>query len=280
MRKVSIHPVFILFCLLLLLSGKGVELGAAAIAVTVHECGHYYFAKKKGFTLKALSLMPYGAVMYADNGLPDKIGWEIALAGPAVNLLFSLALGALWWFVPALYPPTKYLFFANLSIGVFNLLPCYPLDGSRILLCLVDKKKRCLLVLRVLGYVFGTVTGVLFFVGLFFRPAPNLLLLSIMFFIGASTEVKKEMFRVSLVENYFINDLTKPIEEKTVCVLADLPLKRLVENLSGRYSYRIRVIDEGKEIAFLEGKAIENMFYADGDRTVGEYLIQNNLVGV
>ena len=280
MRKINIHPVFALFCLILLIDGKGVELGATVFAVTIHECGHYYYAKRKGFRLKNLSLMPYGAVMYAENGLPDKVGWEIALAGPAVNLFFALTLGALWWFFPALYPVTKHLFFADLCIGAFNLLPCYPLDGSRIILCLTDKKMLCLRLMRGLGILFGAASLVLFIVGLFYYPTLDPLFLSVMFFMGATTEVKKEMFRVALSDNYFMNDLTAPIEEKTICVLSSLPLKKLIDGLDGRFLYRVKVIQEGKEIALLEGKAIENVFYADGSATVEEYLSQNKRVGV
>ena len=140
MQKIRIHPLFVLLCLILLLGGKGLTLGAAAIAVTIHELGHKICAKRRGFLLQGLSLMPYGAVMYAEDGLPDKDGWVIALAGPAVNLLFSLLLSSLWWFFPVVYTLTKELFWANVGIGAFNLLPCYPLDGSRILLCLTEKK--------------------------------------------------------------------------------------------------------------------------------------------
>ena len=54
----------------------------------------------------------------------------------------------------------------------------------------------------------------------------------------------------------------------------------LLSTLGGRYLYRIFVVKGDKEIAYLEGQAIENLFLADRSKTVEEYLDQNNLVGV
>lgn len=266
-----------LFCLVLLLNGKGVDLGAAAIAVTVHELGHKLLAKQRGFVLTGLSLMPYGAVMYAEDGLPDKDGWMIALAGPAVNFFLSLFISALWWFFPLLYPLTKELFFANISIGVFNLLPCYPLDGSRILLCLTAKKKLLLKLMKGFGFLLGIASAALFIVSLFYTLSIQLLFLSVMFFVGATSDIKNETYRVLLSENYFFNDLSIPVEEKTVYVRSDVKIRKLLSSLDGKNLYRIKVVKDGQELALLKGKPLEEMFYADGDTTIEQYLSQRQI---
>ncbi|MBO4538820.1 MAG: site-2 protease family protein [Clostridia bacterium] len=280
MQKIRIHPLFIALCLFLLVVGKGFELGASALAVAAHECGHFFSAKKRGFVLKDLSLMPYGAVMYAEDGLPDRDGWAVALAGPAVNLLVCATIGTTWWFFPQLYPATKTLFIVNAGIGLFNLLPCYPLDGGRILLSLAKNKKRCLLLLRGCGYFFGVACAALFIVGLFVSPTVNMLILSVMFFVGAASETKKENFRMLVSDSYLLKDMNLPIEEKTLYVRSSMKVARLLSSLGGRYLYRIFVVKGNKEIAYLEGQAIEKLFLADRSKTVEEYLDQNNLVGV
>ncbi len=280
MQKVKIHPLFILPVVLLFLMGKGVTVGATALAVFAHETGHYQCAKRLGFTLKDLTLMPYGAIMYAEDGLPDREGRIIALAGPAVNILFSVILCAIWWAVPALQPATKELFTANLAIGVFNLLPCYPLDGSRILLGTCENKKRCLIFVRTIGWIMGGVFAVLFVVSLFYSPAIHLVFIAVMFFEGATSEVKKEVFRVTITENYFMREKGEPHEEKTLRVDEGMKIGKLCLRLSGEYCYIIKIYKKDKEIACLGGQAIENMFYSDRDLTVGEYAYQNNLLGV
>ncbi len=280
MQKIRIHPFFVALCLFLLVAGKGFELGASALAVAAHECGHYFSAKKRGFVLKDLSLMPYGAVMYAEDGLPDRDGWAIALAGPVVNLLVCAVIGTAWWFFPQLYPVTKMLFAVNAGIGLFNLLPCYPLDGGRILISLAKNKKRCLAVLRGFGCFSASRPPRFFFIGMFVSPTVNLLILSVMFFVGAMTETKKESFRLLVSDSYLLKDMNMPLEEKTLYVRSSMRIARLLSALGGRYLYRIFVVKGDKEIAYLEGQAIENLFLADRSKTVEEYLYQNNLVGV
>lgn len=230
--------------------------------------------------MTGLSLMPYGAVMYAENGLPDHACPAVALAGPCVNFLFALFLSAVWWFFPQVYPVTKTLFTINVSIGLFNLLPCYPLDGGRVILALAKNKRRCLRFLRAFGFVMGVLAAVLFIVGLFVYPTPYLLFLSVMFFIGAASDVKNESFRLLIAHSFLLRDKNKPVEEKTLYAPSSLTIGRLTRDIDGRYLYRVFVVKEEKEIAYLEGKAIENLFFADKSETLEEYLAQNSLVGV
>lgn len=280
MRKIRLHPLFILMCVLSLLCGKGLTLGAAALSVTVHELGHYFCAKRRGYALTGLSLMPYGAVMYAENGLPDRDCPSVALAGPCVNFLFAAILGAVWWFFPQVYLVTKTIFILNVSIGLFNLLPCYPLDGGRAILALVKNKKKCLFFLRVFGIVMGVVTAVLFIIGLFIRPVPYLLFLSVMFFTGAVSDVKNESFRLLISHSFLLRETDAPLEEKTLYAPSSMKVGRLIRDFDGRYLYRVFVMKGEKEIAYLEGKAIENLFFVDRSETLEEYLAQNSLVGV
>ncbi len=70
---------------------------------------------------------------------------RVAAAGPAVNfvlaILAALAVHPLQWLAPSLPPDIAewllrllvLLIFANLVLGLFNLLPILPLDGGRIL---------------------------------------------------------------------------------------------------------------------------------------------------
>ncbi|MGH2537996.1 MAG: site-2 protease family protein [Candidatus Promineifilaceae bacterium] len=133
--------------------------------VLLHELGHALAAQRYQVPVKQIVLMPLGGVAQLGR-LPEKPTQElvIALAGPAVNVLLALPLGALAWlggpgltdsaavllggagFSPgALF---AYLFVYNGLLAAFNMLPAFPLDGGRVL--------RALLALR-LDYTRATV---------------------------------------------------------------------------------------------------------------------------
>jgi Zn-dependent protease/CBS domain-containing protein len=106
------------------------------VSVLVHELSHSLVARGYGLPVRRIVLWPLGGVSEIDREAPTP-GREfaIAAAGPAL----SLVLGGIGW---GLYQVVNtgiagalvwMLVFANLIVGVFNLLPGLPLDGGRML---------------------------------------------------------------------------------------------------------------------------------------------------
>ncbi|MED5373057.1 MAG: M50 family metallopeptidase [Myxococcota bacterium] len=100
-------------------------------SVALHELGHALTARAFGLRTRDITLYPFGGVA-ALEGEPKPGRQEalIALAGPAVNLV--LAAIALPF---ALSGSALALSFVGLNaiMGVFNLLPAFPMDGGRVL---------------------------------------------------------------------------------------------------------------------------------------------------
>lgn len=121
----------------------GLGLAAVAMAmggIALHELGHAWMARRFGCRTRSIVLLPIGGVAQLDR-LPARPVEEVLVAGagPAV----SLALAALFWGAHVLfgYTPgeafTLRLFLRplavfNLVLGLFNLIPSFPLDGGRI----------------------------------------------------------------------------------------------------------------------------------------------------
>jgi Zn-dependent protease len=106
-------------------------------SVLAHELGHAFVALRSNIPVKSISLFFLGGVAEIKRE-PDSPGEEfrIALAGPMVSLALALVFNSLAQFtggMPYLAAAFSYLGRVNLLLGVFNMIPGFPMDGGRIL---------------------------------------------------------------------------------------------------------------------------------------------------
>jgi Zn-dependent protease len=110
--------------------------------VLLHELAHSYFAKRYGSNIDSITLFLFGGV--ASMEIPKKPGHEamVAFAGPLTSLIIgSICLFTYRYIIspnPALSQNSVYLIIwilgsMNLMLGVFNLVPAFPMDGGRVL---------------------------------------------------------------------------------------------------------------------------------------------------
>lgn len=111
----------------------------ATVAALQHECAHAFAARRFGFSLDKIVLMPYGAVISGDiSGLSRRQELAVCAAGPLTNAVTALFFVALWWLYPETYPYTDTAAYVSFSLFAVNLLPAYPLDGGRMLRVLLQ----------------------------------------------------------------------------------------------------------------------------------------------
>lgn len=118
---------------------------AAALAffgsILLHELAHSLMARREGLPVKSITLFIFGGVSSL-GGEPKTPGQEfrVAIVGPLVSFVLAAVFGIAT--VVAFLsdvgdsPPAAvalYLAFINFAVGVFNMLPGYPLDGGRVL---------------------------------------------------------------------------------------------------------------------------------------------------
>ncbi len=132
--RLRIHPLFLAAGLASAFTGDLLLFLAAALAALEHECAHAFAARRYGFALDRLVLMPYGAVLSGDiSGIGKRQELAVLAAGPLANAATALAFVALWWLFPETYPYTDTAAQVSFSLFLVNLLPAYPLDGGRML---------------------------------------------------------------------------------------------------------------------------------------------------
>jgi Zn-dependent protease len=146
---------------------------ALFVIVLLHEFGHSLACRQVGGTANRIVLWPLGGVAYVDP--PPRPGatlWSIA-AGPLVNVALMpvlLALGYLsrsaGWAqtLPNLHALLRSVWWIDVTLLAFNILPIYPLDGGQILrslLWFIFGRARSLMIATVFGFV-----GIIGFIGL------------------------------------------------------------------------------------------------------------------
>ena len=114
-------------------------------SVLLHELSHSVAARRYGIPVSGITLHIFGGVSQLERE-PDRPGAEfvIAIVGP----LTSFAIAAILALASALFdiPPgaraiVVYLTTVNVLVGVFNLIPGFPLDGGRLLRAALWKVK-------------------------------------------------------------------------------------------------------------------------------------------
>ncbi len=138
---------------------------ALFLIVTLHEFGHSLACRQVGGQANQIVLWPLGGVAYVNP--PQRPGatlWSIA-AGPLVNVVLApiiMGIGRmslLWgWYaaVPDLRTLIHAIFYIDVGLLIFNILPIYPLDGGQILRSLLWfalGRARSLMVATILGFV-------------------------------------------------------------------------------------------------------------------------------
>ncbi len=219
--RVRVHATFLLLVAWIVASAAlGGESIAAAIAsllmvatlftiVVLHELGHALAARRYGIATRDITLLPIGGVAAMER-LPEDPRQElvVAFAGPAVNVVLAILFGALALLLglPLSQGPLGaggtalplgqawlvQLFWVNVSLALFNLLPAFPMDGGRVLRALLSLRlgrARATEIAARLGQAMAMALG---FVGLFASPV----LVFVALFVWAGAQGENEAVHV------------------------------------------------------------------------------------
>ncbi len=141
--RIRVHLKIFIFILIFLLTNQIKIYGILMLFALIHEMGHMLVGILLGFKPSKLEIMPYGVCVGFDIKCEDynkkiKNGnmlaikkLIIALAGPLTNLIIiiiSLIANIRFFGIER-----ELVIYSNILIGIFNLIPIYPLDGARVI---------------------------------------------------------------------------------------------------------------------------------------------------
>ena len=177
-------------------------------SVTLHELGHALVALGFKIPVKDITLYPIGGV--ARLGKRPKTPMQeflVAIAGPAVNVVLALIIGALgsWLYgqdalidafryartdSPSMVTLVAMLAASNAILAVFNMIPALPMDGGRVLRSMLSGLMGNEHATKTSAWISRVLSVGLFAFGLYGNPM--LCIVAVFVFFGAGQEVQEE----------------------------------------------------------------------------------------
>ncbi len=242
------------------------------LCVVLHEFGHAFTAKYFGVNVPYITLLPIGGLAQLER-MPRKPGQEflIAIAGPAVNFVLALLLLPLALLAISLSARggASLSYFGlmraaqsmsltgllltlagmNLTLGFFNLLPAFPMDGGRILRALLALRLRYVRATRIAVLV-GRGMAILFVIwgirSIFAGDIFGSLLLLIAFFVYVGGRGELE----AVEGRYILNDFSarQAVNKDAHVLYTSEPVSRAVDYIMTTYQGDFPVYDLGQNL--------------------------------
>ncbi|HEY6491948.1 MAG TPA: site-2 protease family protein [Trebonia sp.] len=234
------------------------------LSVLVHELSHSVVALAYGLPVRRILLHPLGGVSEIEREAPTP-GREFAVAGAGPAL--SLALGALGWGLAQLVPYgvtgalIRQLMFANIIVGVFNLLPGLPLDGGRMLRAVIWKITRRPTTATIAAAWIGRILAIALLAIPFFSGGLAggdivstiwVLVIAAFMWTGATQSIKATRFRERLPALQ-----ARRLARRAISVPASTPLAEAIRQADEAGARAVVIVDhDSKPIAIVNEAAV------------------------
>lgn len=284
LRGIAIRCDFLVLLVvpLLLLLDAGETLLVALACLTLHELAHTVIARAWGYDVVAIEIQPFGFVARMGSGFHSTASeLAVAAAGPAASLLLATATAAVMYHFPALFAPLSYFLRFNLMLALVNLIPALPLDGGRMLRCLLARLLRprlAMLLTAWLGVLLGA--GLCAVAVLAWQQAPNitLALLGVFLLLGAVRELRDlpgaQLSAMMRRSRALRRGESLPVRQRTLH--ADTRCTDALKHLAaGQYNLIYVVDDDMRVLGSLDEQTLlHGMARQGGSATLGSLLRQ------
>jgi Zn-dependent protease/CBS domain-containing protein len=203
------------------------------VTVVIHELAHSYVAQRYGVEIERIVLLPIGGVSQMGE-IPRSPRQEllISVVGPLTNMAIALAIYLIYLGTNNLLPSIINSFlidfaYVNILLGVFNLIPAFPMDGGRILRALLAERMDYLRATEIsvyTGKLFAIIMAVAgFYVNIF------LILIALFIYIGADQEYKATLISALLTGMKVKEIMTKDVKSLSPKDTVEHALEKMFE---------------------------------------------------
>jgi len=247
---------------------------AVFVCVVLHEFGHSLQVLRYGIAVRDIVLLPIGGMARMER-IPENPWQEIvvAISGPLVNFALAALLFGVLMVRGGLGGVDDFLtqlLVINIVLGVFNLVPAFPMDGGRILRGLLAVRLPYLKATRIARAV-GQVIAILFVILGFMNSSFVMLpVIGVFIFIGAMNEERALRVRHILADRT-LGDLAR---DAPAPLLHTDPLDAAVDVLDRYGGEAVAVTDaDGALVALSPAVAVRSAArQGRGHEPVGRYL--------
>jgi Zn-dependent protease/CBS domain-containing protein len=238
-------------------------------SVMLHELAHSLVAIRQGIDIPEITLFIFGGVSRLSQEPTDpKTEFKIAVVGPLTSFALAAAFGVLRVFLQGFEPSLMvvvigYLAWINLALGIFNLIPGFPLDGGRLLRAFLwwrtgsltratkvasDFGKGFAVAIMILGglqiFAGALVNGLWFiFIGMFLR--------------GMSVQGYEELVIRKALEGVHVEEV---MVREVVSVPPDLTVSQLIHDYFLHYAFRgFPVVENGRVLGVVSVAAVRQL---------------------
>ena len=196
----KIHLFYYLLAILCIMNGYFKDFILISLIIIIHEFGHIIMALYYDWRIEKVVILPFGGITIFNEILNKKIKEEfmIAIMGPIFQILLFIIVNKITY-------DYKFNFYNNLLL-IFNLMPIYPLDGSKILnlgLCKILPYK----ISHKISIYFSYLILLIYILYIMYNPNLILFIAIIFLFFKVIVEHKKHkyIYNKFLFERYLYN---------------------------------------------------------------------------
>lgn len=164
-----------------------------------HEYGHALAAKRYDITTHDIVITPVGGVARIVNLFANpKQEIVIAIAGPLVNIVYFCIGMLLYAFeIPYVHYFVYYFCLINIIMGVFNLIPAYPMDGGRVLRAILTYVTKDKIISHKISIMISQFISVCFIILGFMYNLINVIIIAVLLLVLAQAEKHdKTIYRI------------------------------------------------------------------------------------
>ena len=226
------------------------------VSIIFHEFWHSLIARRYGLKISGITLFIFGGVsqMTEEPNSPT-VEFFMAVAGPVssfvlAGIFYLVALSAASYVPPPYTAVLLYLAYLNVLLGIFNLLPAFPLDGGRVLRSILWRAKgqlqwatriaskigegfgAAMMIMGIVSFIYSSIiSGIWWFlIGMFLR--------------NASQASYRQLLVKRALQGEHVKRFMKP---ELITVNPSVTLAQLMEDYIYRYHYKMfPVVDREK----------------------------------